>query len=54
MIVIASGSDKVNTIYGYGGNDVIFGMNGNDFIYSGEGDDIIIGGGKYRDWTSND
>ncbi len=39
-----SGTNEVDYIYGFGGNDTLYGLGDIDFLFGGDGDDIIFGG----------
>ncbi|MFI5712709.1 hypothetical protein [Kribbella sp. NPDC051620] len=42
FVIGHSGTDKVDLLYGLGGNDVLVGADGVDEIYGGRGDDYLI------------
>lgn len=42
---ILEGTQRADTMYGYGGHDWLFGYGGNDYLDGGAGDDVLEGGG---------
>jgi serralysin len=39
-----AGNDAINTLRGYGGNDIFYGRGGNDKLFGGDGNDTFYGG----------